>query len=116
MGIGTGMFIVVRGPLSGARFVLDQDVTTIGRHPDAHLLLDDVTVSRLHAEVQRRDETQVLVDMGSLNGTYVGDHRVEEHVLAMGDNVQIGRYKLVYVAADHGDAGHNPGHDPGHNQ
>lgn len=102
---GTGLFVVVRGPLAGARYVLDQDVTSIGRHPDADLLLDDVTVSRHHAEVQRRDGQLVLVDMGSLNGTYVGSHRVEEHALAMGDQVQVGRFKLVYVAAgDEADA------------
>jgi len=96
---GTGLFIVVRGPLAGARYVLDRDVTSIGRHPDADLLLDDVTVSRHHAEIRRHDDLMMLVDMGSLNGTYVGSHRVEEHPLSMGDKVQIGRFKLVYVAA-----------------
>ncbi len=96
---GTGLFIVVRGPLAGARYVLDRNVTSIGRHPDADLLLDDVTVSRHHAEVRRYDDLMMLVDMGSLNGTYVGSHRVEEHPLSMGDKVQIGRFKLVYVAA-----------------
>lgn len=102
---GTGLFVVVRGPLAGARYVLDQEVTSIGRHPDADLLLDDVTVSRHHAEVRRGDGQLTLVDMGSLNGTYVGSHRVEEHALAMGDQVQIGRFKLVYVAAgDEADA------------
>jgi hypothetical protein len=96
---GTGLFVVVRGPLAGARYVLDRDVTSIGRHPDANLLLDDVTVSRHHAEVRRHGDVMMLVDMGSLNGTYVGSHRVEEHPLSMGDKVQIGRFKLVYVAA-----------------
>lgn len=96
---GTGLFVVVRGPLAGARYVLDRDVTSIGRHPDANLLLDDVTVSRHHAEVRRHGDLMMLVDMGSLNGTYVGSHRVEEHPLSMGDKVQIGRFKLVYVAA-----------------
>lgn len=96
---GTGLFIVVRGPLAGARYVLDRHVTSIGRHPDADVLLDDVTVSRHHAEVRRFDDLMMLVDMGSLNGTYVGSHRVEEHPLTMGDKVQIGRFKLVYVAA-----------------
>lgn len=96
---GTGLFVVVRGPLAGARYVLDRDVTSIGRHPDADLLLDDVTVSRHHAEIRRVGGSMLLVDMGSLNGTYVGSHRVEEHQLVMGDQVQIGRFKLVYVAA-----------------
>ncbi|HKJ55290.1 MAG TPA: FHA domain-containing protein [Nitriliruptoraceae bacterium] len=101
---GTGLFVIARGPLAGARYVLDRDVTTIGRHPDADLLLDDVTVSRHHAEVRHHGGIMLLVDMGSLNGTYVGSHRVEEHQLAMGDHVQIGRFKLIYVAA--GDEGH----------
>lgn len=96
---GTGLFVIARGPLAGARYVLDRDVTTIGRHPHADLLLDDVTVSRHHAEVRRHAGVMLLVDMGSLNGTYVGSHRVEEHQLAMGDQVQIGRFKLIYVAA-----------------
>lgn len=102
---GTGLFIVVRGPLAGARYVLDRNVTTIGRHPDADVLLDDVTVSRHHAEVRRSNGTLVLVDLGSLNGTYVGSHRVEEHPLSMGDQVQIGRFKLVFVSADGGSTG-----------
>lgn len=96
---GTGLFVVVRGPLAGARYVLDRDVTSIGRHPEADLLLDDVTVSRHHAEIRRVAGSMLLVDMGSLNGTYVGSHRVEEHQLVMADQVQIGRFKLVYVAA-----------------
>lgn len=99
---GSGLFVIVRGPLAGARFVLDAPVTAIGRHPDADLLLDDVTVSRHHAEVRRTGGELVLVDMGSLNGTYVGSHRIEEHPLEMGDHVQIGRFKLVYVSADAG--------------
>lgn len=101
---GTGLFVIARGPLAGARYVLDREVTKIGRHPDADLLLDDVTVSRHHAEIRRHGGAMLLVDMGSLNGTYVGSHRVEEHQLAMGDHVQIGRFKLIYVAA--GDEGH----------
>lgn len=96
---GSGLFVIARGPLAGARYVLEDDVTTIGRHPHADLLLDDVTVSRHHAEVRRHGGAMLLVDMGSLNGTYVGSHRVEEHQLAMGDHVQIGRFKLIYVAA-----------------
>ncbi len=101
---GTGLFVIMRGPLSGSRFMLDKDVTTIGRHPDADLLLDDVTVSRHHAEVRRGDSGLVLVDLGSLNGTYVGDHRIEEHPLVMGEQVQVGRFKLLFVAADEASA------------
>lgn len=97
---GTGMLVVVRGPSAGARFLLDRDVITIGRHPDADLFLDDVTVSRNHAEIHRTDAGLVLRDLGSLNGTYVSGERVEEHPLSTGDEVQVGRFKLVYVDAD----------------
>ena len=97
---GTGMLVVVRGPSAGARFLLDRDVVTIGRHPDADLFLDVVTVSRNHAEIHRTDAGLVLRDLGSLNGTYVGASRVEEHALQTGDEVQVGRFKLVYVDAD----------------
>lgn len=97
---GTGMLVVVRGPSAGARFLLDRDVVTIGRHPDADLFLDDVTVSRNHAEIHRTEAGLVLRDLGSLNGTYVGASRVEEHALQTGDEVQVGRFKLVYVDAD----------------
>ncbi len=109
---GTGLFVVMRGPLSGSRFLLDSDTTTIGRHPEADLLLDDVTVSRHHAEVRRDPAGLTLVDLGSLNGTYVGDHRIEEHHLGMGDQVQIGRFKLLFVSPDDaadGDVGGDAG-------
>jgi hypothetical protein len=97
---GTGMLVVVRGPSTGARFLLDRDVVTIGRHPDADLFLDDVTVSRNHAEIHRTDAGPLVRDLGSLNGTYVSGSRVEEHVLTAGDELQVGRFKLVYVGAD----------------
>lgn len=100
MAAGTGLFVVMRGPLSGSRFLLDSETTTIGRHPKADMLLDDVTVSRHHAEVRRGSGGLVIVDLGSLNGTYVGDHRIEEHHLTMGDQVQIGRFKLLFVSPD----------------
>lgn len=96
---GTGMLVVVRGPSAGARFLLDRDVS-IGRHPDADLFLDDVTVSRDHAAVTLTSSGPVLKDLGSLNGTYVSGSRVEEHALVTGDEVQVGRFKLVYVGAE----------------
>lgn len=96
---GTGVLVVVRGPSVGARFLLDKDVVTIGRHSEADLLLDDVTVSRHHAEVVRTQDGMVLRDAGSMNGTYVGGERVDEHHLTTGDEVQIGRFKLVFVGA-----------------
>ena len=94
------MLVVVRGPSAGARFLLDRDVITIGRHPDADLFLDDVTVSRNHAEIHRTDTGLVLHDLGSLNGTYVSGARVDEHHLETGDEVQVGRFKLVYVGSE----------------
>lgn len=97
---GTGMLVVVRGPSAGARFLLDHDVVSIGRHPDAELFLDDVTVSRRHAEIHRTESGWVLRDLGSMNGTYVSGSRVEEHHLRTGDEVQVGRFKLVYVGSD----------------
>lgn len=96
---GTGMLVVVRGPNAGARFLVDRDVTTIGRHPDSHMFLDDVTVSRRHAEIRRRGDDLSVHDLGSLNGTYVNGDRVEERLLRTGDEVQVGRFKLLFVGA-----------------
>ncbi|MBW8825477.1 MAG: zinc-ribbon and FHA domain-containing protein [Acidobacteria bacterium] len=95
---GIGMLVVKRGPGSGSRFLLDEPVTTAGRHPDSHIFLDDVTVSRRHAEVVRADDAYRVRDVGSLNGTYVNRERIDhEIVLANGDEVQIGRFKLVFL-------------------
>ncbi len=98
---GTGMLVVVRGPNAGSRFLLDREVTVVGRHPDADIFLDDVTVSRRHVELRRELGELHLVDLGSLNGTYVGGERVDERSLHSGDEVQIGRFKLLYVAGGH---------------
>ena len=96
---GTGMLLVKRGPNVGSRFVLDAEVTRAGRHPDSEIFLDDITVSRRHAEFVRQGGGYVLRDTGSLNGTYVNRERIEEAVLANGDEVQIGKFKLVFVTA-----------------
>lgn len=96
---GTAMLVVVRGPNAGSRFLLDRDLTTIGRHPDSHIFFDDVTVSRRHAEVERHEQGFEASDCGSLNGTYVNGDRVETRKLASGDEVQVGRYKLLFVGA-----------------
>ena len=97
---GTGMLVVVRGPNAGSRFLLDRDATTIGRHPDADIFLDDVTVSRRHVEVLHSTQGVLIKDLGSLNGTYVGGERVDERQLTSGEELQIGRFKLLYVGAD----------------
>ncbi len=95
-----GLLVVVRGPIAGARLALAKDVTTAGRHPQSDLFLDDITVSRRHAEFVRGPEgTFRLRDVGSLNGTYLNRERVEEAPLASGDEVQIGKYKLAFYAA-----------------
>jgi pSer/pThr/pTyr-binding forkhead associated (FHA) protein len=99
---GSALLIVQRGPNAGSRFLLDTDVITAGRHPDSDIFLDDVTVSRRHAEF-RRDALGVKVrDVGSLNGTYVNRDRIDEVALSNGDEVQIGKYRLVYYASGQG--------------
>ena len=96
---GVRMLVVKRGSDEGVRFVLESDVTSAGRHPESDIFLDDITVSRRHAEFVRTDAGYNVKDVGSLNGTYVNRERIEEAVLASGDEVQIGKFKLVYVAA-----------------
>ena len=93
---GTGVLIVRAGAQAGSRFTLDTDLTRLGRHPDSEISLDDITVSRRHAEVQRTAEGYVVVDSGSLNGTYVNQERVERAPLRHGDEVQIGKFRLVF--------------------
>jgi pSer/pThr/pTyr-binding forkhead associated (FHA) protein len=94
---GIGALVVLRGPKAGSRFLLDQEVTTAGRHPNSDIFLDDITVSRRHAEIRRRGLTYVAGDAGSLNGTYVNRQRIEqETALGYGDELQIGKFKLVF--------------------
>jgi pSer/pThr/pTyr-binding forkhead associated (FHA) protein len=95
---GVGMLVVTRGPNSGSRFALDQDVVTAGRHPDSVIFLDDITVSRRHAEVRRIPEGYEVADVGSLNGTYLNRERVEACTLQDGDELQIGTIKLLFLA------------------
>ncbi|MGZ6793492.1 MAG: FHA domain-containing protein [Mycobacteriales bacterium] len=95
---GSALLVVKRGPNAGSRFLLDADSTTAGRHPESDIFLDDVTVSRRHAEFVRRAGGFAVRDVGSLNGTYLNRERIEEAVLAGGDEVQIGKYRLVFLA------------------
>jgi pSer/pThr/pTyr-binding forkhead associated (FHA) protein len=97
---GTAMLVVVRGPNAGARYLLDREETTVGRHPDCEIFLHDVTVSRRHSEFRREGGEFLLRDLGSLNGTYVNGDRVEEKDLDSGDEVQIGRFKLLYIGSE----------------
>ena len=94
---GSALLVVKRGPNAGSRFLLDRDTTSAGRHPDSDIFLDDVTVSRRHAEFRREGGEFVVIDVGSLNGTYVNREPVDQAVLAGGDEVQIGKFRLVYL-------------------
>jgi hypothetical protein len=93
----TALLLVKRGPNAGSRFLLDRDTTTAGRHPESDIFLDDVTVSRRHGEFYRRGAQFSVRDAGSLNGTYVNHERIDEAVLSGGDEVQIGKFRLVYL-------------------
>ncbi|MFC4334278.1 FHA domain-containing protein [Salininema proteolyticum] len=95
--VGTALLVVKKGPNSGARFLLTNEVTSSGRHPDSDIFLDDVTVSRRHAEFHRDASGFTVRDMGSLNGTYVNRERVETATLGHGDEVQIGKFRLEFV-------------------
>jgi pSer/pThr/pTyr-binding forkhead associated (FHA) protein len=92
---GAAMLVVKRGPNAGTRFVMTKDVTTAGRHPESDIFLDDITVSRRHAEIRKNTGFRI-VDMGSLNGTYVNKLRVEEADLSSGDEIQIGKFRLIF--------------------
>jgi FHA domain/zinc-ribbon domain len=94
---GSALLVVKRGPNAGSRFLLDQEVTTAGRHPDSDIFLDDVTVSRRHVEFHREGGGFAVHDVGSLNGTYVNREPVDVATLAGGDEVQIGKFRLVYL-------------------
>lgn len=99
---GEALLVVVRGPGEGSMYLLDRDVTTIGRDPANDVFLDDITVSRRHAEIRRRDDRFGVHDLGSLNGTYVHRIRVESTQLADGDEVQVGRFRLVFKGGGRG--------------
>ena len=94
---GTALLVVQRGPNAGSRFLLDSDLTLVGRHPDSDIFLDDVTVSRRHAEFYRSGSRFTVRDVGSLNGTYVNRERIEETDLTGGDEVQVGKFRLVFL-------------------
>ncbi|MGN6609177.1 MAG: oxoglutarate dehydrogenase inhibitor Odhl [Jatrophihabitans sp.] len=96
---GSALLVVKRGPNAGSRFLLDQDVISAGRHPDSDIFLDDVTVSRRHAEFRREGSGFTVHDVGSLNGTYVNRERIDAVPLSGGDEVQIGKFRLVYLTA-----------------
>lgn len=96
---GSALLIVRRGADAGSRFLLDTEQTTVGRSQDADILLDDISVSRRHAVFTRTDDGVVVKDVGSLNGTYVNRQMVDEQLLQPGDEVQIGKFRLVFYSS-----------------
>ena len=97
---GQALLLVKRGPNAGSTFLLEDDETTVGRETDSAVFLDDVTVSRKHAMVERHGGEWFVVDRGSLNGTYVNGEQVDRTKLTTGDEVQIGKFKLTFFASD----------------
>lgn len=96
---GAALLIVRSGPTTGARYLLDTDVTTVGRHPEADIFFDDVTVSRRHAEITRSGAAFELVDQRSLNGTYVNGERVDRAALTNGSEVRVGKFRLNFFVS-----------------
>ena len=96
---GSALLVVAHGPATGARFLLDSDITSAGRHPNSDIFLDDITVSRRHADFMKMDDGYHVRDVGSLNGTYVNRSRIDNVVLRNGDEVQIGKYRMMFFAS-----------------
>ena len=94
---GLGVLVAERGATAGSRFLLDGDAVSVGRHPSSDVLLDDITVSRRHASIAREPNGYRLADVGSLNGTYVNNARVDDVALRSGDTVQVGRFHFVFL-------------------
>jgi len=96
---GSALLIVQRGANAGSRFLLNTDTSSVGRHPDSDIFLDDISVSRRHATFLRTAQGVVVRDAGSLNGTYVNRELVDERLLQHGDEVQIGKFRLVFYGS-----------------
>ncbi len=94
---GQACLIVRRGPAAGTKFILDKEVVAVGRHPQSDIFLNDITVSRRHAEVRRENEGYSVTDLGSLNGTYVNRERVDRSEMSSGDELQIGKFRLLFL-------------------
>lgn len=95
------LLVAIKGPNAGAKYLIDQAVTRIGRHPDSEIFLDDITVSRRHSEILASEGGEFAVrDAGSLNGTYVNKDRVDAAGLEAGDELQIGKFRFVFYASE----------------
>lgn len=96
---GSALLVVKRGPNAGSRFVLDRPVTSAGRHADNDIVLDDNTVSQHHAEFRRKDRQFQVVAVDSLDGTYVNRELVDSAVLVNGDEIQMGKFRLMFLTS-----------------
>jgi pSer/pThr/pTyr-binding forkhead associated (FHA) protein len=95
--VDTGVLLVRTGPDAGLQVPLTAPVTRAGRHPASEIFLDDITVSRRHVEVSRTPSGYVVTDVGSLNGTYLNRERIDRAMLSNGDELQIGKFRLVFL-------------------
>ena len=95
---GSAILVIRKGPDAGMRFVINREVIVIGRHPESDIFLDDITVSRRHAEIRRESTGYSITDTGSLNGTYLNRERIEVSSLGSGDEIQIGKFRLLFFA------------------
>jgi pSer/pThr/pTyr-binding forkhead associated (FHA) protein len=95
--VGSAALIVVKGPQVGDAFVLSEQGSILGRGEEADLILDDVTVSRKHAKIEKNSNVWTIVDLDSLNGTYVNRNRVNTQVLTGGEELQIGKYRFAFL-------------------
>jgi pSer/pThr/pTyr-binding forkhead associated (FHA) protein len=93
------MVVVHRGANKGSRYLISEERTSIGRSPESEIFLDDVTVSRSHAVIQRNGSAFALNDLGSLNGTYINNQSLKTSPLTSGDEIQIGKFHLIFISA-----------------
>jgi len=93
------MILIARGPNKGSRFLVTAEGVSVGRSASSSIFLDDITVSRTHATITKEGNSFVLKDVGSLNGTYIDNVVVTEHVLVSGDEFQIGKFHLLFVSS-----------------
>ena len=93
------MVVIHRGPAKGARFLIAEDKCSIGRSPTSSIFLDDVTVSRAHAQISKTGKGFELLDLGSLNGTYVNNVSVKSVQLKTDDEIQVGKFHLIFISS-----------------